>query len=64
MKKYVGSCLLFFIPFFKTLINLFYHPKGCTSYVPQLCLQVKNQLLLLALGGWLEEKNTSNKIGK
>jgi len=31
---------------------------------PNLFISYKNQPILLALGGWLEEKNRSNRIGK
>jgi len=38
---------------------------GCISYVPQILLCYKDQLSLLAVGGWLGEKqNRSNQIDK
>jgi len=45
MKKYVGSCLLFFVYFLKFIDQSLLSSNGCISYVSRIWLQVKETTL-------------------
>jgi len=66
MNKYVGAACYFSYNFLKfTIQSYFLSSKGkyfsCTT---NLITSHENQPLFLALGGWLEEINKTNKIDK
>jgi len=44
--------------------SFLYHPIGCTAFHTNLIIRQQNHPLFFSLGGWLEEKNRINKIGK